>query len=291
MLTIRRLKQILVLANEGSFTRAARQLSMTQPALSRSIAVLEEECGLQLFERTANGVIPTKAGHALVAETAQLLGRVEMVEHNLRLQGSGDGGQVSCALGPLAADWLLTALLSRVVTRSPGLAISANVLETRAIADGVLDGSLDFGVCSAGTLAASDALEITSIAAAQMILVVRGGHPLVGLDRPVRRADLGPYPRATGQIPRQPLPAPPPRLEPTVQCNDFEILRRMTLATDTIWLTARETVLGEIARGDLVELAVEAELVLPLAELVLITLKGRSLGPAASRIIAMLLER
>ena len=62
LLTIRRMQQLLALAEERNFTRAANAIGMTQPALSRAIASLEAEAGLILFERFPTGVSPTAAG-------------------------------------------------------------------------------------------------------------------------------------------------------------------------------------------------------------------------------------
>ncbi|MCK9543328.1 MAG: hypothetical protein M0R03_15000 [Novosphingobium sp.] len=97
------------------------------------------------------------------------------------------------------------------------------------------------------------------------------------------------YPRATGRLPGEAqvvVRELPNILEATVQCNDFEVLRRVTLTTDTIWLTARETVQSDIADGLLTEIAPLPAVDQPKAEIVLVTLRGRSISPATRNIVS-----
>ena len=63
---IRAMRQLLALGEQGSFARAARQLGITQPALSRSVQALEARIGARLFDRGREGVIPTDVGRLLL---------------------------------------------------------------------------------------------------------------------------------------------------------------------------------------------------------------------------------
>ena len=63
---IRLLRQVLALSKHRNFARAAESLHISQPALSRSIAGLEQSLGVQLFERTPGGVEPTICGQAVI---------------------------------------------------------------------------------------------------------------------------------------------------------------------------------------------------------------------------------
>src|SRR5690349_14158367 len=63
----RRLIELLRIAQHGSFTKAAESLSVSQPALSRSISILERSLGVELLKRTRNGADLTKLGSHLVS--------------------------------------------------------------------------------------------------------------------------------------------------------------------------------------------------------------------------------
>jgi DNA-binding transcriptional LysR family regulator len=62
---LRQLRYFVAVYTQGSFSRAALGLFVTQPALSRQIRELEKECDAALFERVPSGVIPTAAGRVL----------------------------------------------------------------------------------------------------------------------------------------------------------------------------------------------------------------------------------
>ena len=74
-LNLRLLRHAHVLADLGSFARAARVLGITQPALSRSIKTLESRIGARLFERSTHGVQLTDAGQLFLANARELMAR------------------------------------------------------------------------------------------------------------------------------------------------------------------------------------------------------------------------
>ena len=74
---LRQLRYFITLANELSFTRAAKLLHVSQPPLSYQIAQLEDELGARLFERTSRIVSLTEAGKALVPHAKAILDRTE----------------------------------------------------------------------------------------------------------------------------------------------------------------------------------------------------------------------
>ena len=292
LLTIRRMQQLLALAEERNFTRAANAIGMTQPALSRAIASLEAEAGLILFERFPTGVSPTAAGEELIHEARRILGSVTLVEHNVRQRGRGDLGNVNFALGPLAASFMLKRILTDTLKVAPRLAISAVVRETSAIVEGVLQGVFDFAICSANTLKSEAGMDVISLASFPMGMFVRPGHPLLSLNRDVEWNELIPYPRITGRYPQHrrldaSLPFGP--LDTTVECNDFEVLRAITVETDAIWLTAMAMLDGD-ERGDaLVSINPRPFHDLAIAEIVLVRQSERLLSPAAERVIQLIM--
>jgi DNA-binding transcriptional LysR family regulator len=288
LLTIRRMHQLIAVAEERNFTRAAALLGMTQPALSRAIASLEAEAGLLLFERTPTGVVPTMAGEELIHEARRLLGSVALVEHNVRQRSQGEIGKVHFAMGPLAASCMLKAILTSTLNVAPRLGLSAFVRETSAIVEGVLAGVFDFGICSANTLSCEDGIDRIPLASFPMGMFVRSGHPLLLLDRPIQWDDLLPYPRMTGRHQQEVhfnsrRPFGP--LETTVECNDFDVLRATTIATDAIWLTTGTLVEREVSEGAMLTIDPLPFYPFPAADIILLRQSERRLGPAAERVI------
>ena len=116
---LRDLRYFAAIAETYSFTRAAEQLRLSQPALSRQIRDLEDEIGRSLFERTRQGVRPTDAGKRLLRGAKRLLAQSEALLAEVR--GKPDGGHPPLRLahfGPLSAQHLAP-YLRKVVRRFP----------------------------------------------------------------------------------------------------------------------------------------------------------------------------
>src|ERR687885_1036904 len=83
MLDIGKLATLRAVVAHGSFSAAAHALSLTQPAVSRQVSLLERRVGLQLVRRTQQGVHATEAGRLLVAHTDAVLDRLKLAEAQL----------------------------------------------------------------------------------------------------------------------------------------------------------------------------------------------------------------
>lgn len=288
MLSLRKFRQLVSLAEEGNFTRAAVRVGMTQPSLSRSIAELERACGMRLFDRGRLGVTLTAAGADLVADGRQILGQVGAIEQNLVLQSRGEAGRVAMGIGPLAASYLMARVLSHCVDRWPRLMITASIDTTGALIERVLDGKLDFCICAANRLDPNAALAIRKLGAFKLGYFVRADHPLAAAQGPLTWSDLAPFPRAAGKA--QPSLEPHLRgtfgpLGATVECDEYEILRAIMIRTDAIWLASDRLLEPELADGRVKEIRLDAERMLPDAEMALVRLTGRSQSPAALQVM------
>ena len=78
------LKQLLVFHEHGTLSAAAEHLNVTEPSLSRTMRKLEEELGVQLFERRKNRIVLNQAGLLAVDHAKQILSRVEEMERYIR---------------------------------------------------------------------------------------------------------------------------------------------------------------------------------------------------------------
>lgn len=147
---LRQIRYFTTVCAEGSFSRAAVELHMTQPPLSTSVASLERELGVVLLERTPYGVVPTEAGRYLAFKGEQILRQTAQVEHYLHDLGQGRGGTLTVAAVPTFSWEYLPRLLKRFAEVSPSADI--NVIDPPAseAIDAVLRGVADVAIVVTG---------------------------------------------------------------------------------------------------------------------------------------------
>jgi LysR family transcriptional regulator, nitrogen assimilation regulatory protein len=142
-LEFKQLSNFCKVAELGSLTAAARVLGVTQAALSRQLAILESELGVELFRRTGRGLVPTPSGARLLEHAQLILQQVAQVP--LAVLGAGDAVRGTLALGlpPSLARTIVVPLVEafqgqipEVVMRSVD-GLSANLVEL--VASGKLD--------------------------------------------------------------------------------------------------------------------------------------------------------
>src|SRR4051812_20326900 len=98
---LRHLRYFVAVAEELHFGRAAQRLHIVQPALSKQIASLENELGLQLFHRTKRRVTITDAGHAFYEEVRVILHRVDRAVELAQMTAAGQVGSLDLGfIGP-----------------------------------------------------------------------------------------------------------------------------------------------------------------------------------------------
>src|SRR6266516_1026116 len=121
--TLRELEAFLDVARLGSFTRAARSLNMSQPALTVRIRHLEEALGVRLLDRTTRSVALTQIGREFLPVVARVLGEIDAVAVNARDVAGRRRGVVTVAALPSAASTLLPAIIAAFKARHRGIVV------------------------------------------------------------------------------------------------------------------------------------------------------------------------
>lgn len=171
---VHRLSVFLTAARAGSFTGAAHELGIGQPAVSRAVAALEESLGVRLIERSTRTFRLTEPGLELERDAARGL---ESVEAALaRASRAGDPAQIVVGMKPHGDAGLLAPAVALAGTA--GVRSDVLMCDVSSIPGLVRDGSIDIGI-TAGAVDL-DGLESDEVLREPRVLVVAASHPLAG---------------------------------------------------------------------------------------------------------------
>jgi len=123
LLKFRQLRMVEALVRHQTLTRAAAELGLTQPALTKAVRELEDIIGEPLFERHARGVRPTAAGLNIAQFARAALADLHRLEETLDLKGDVEQPTVVLGALPVAAVGLLPAVMRRVRAEQPNLRV------------------------------------------------------------------------------------------------------------------------------------------------------------------------
>lgn len=186
---IEQLRHFVAVAAEESFTRAAERVGLSQPALSRSVARLEQELGQPLFERQPRRVVPTDAGRLLLDRARTLLLLAD--DAKAEIGDDGRSGTVRVAAIPTVAPYLLPERLRAFHRQFPQARLVVQEDTTEVLLKRVADGDVDVAV---GALPlASKHLTVEPLFQEELLLVTGKSHPLAR-KKSVRVADLAGHP-------------------------------------------------------------------------------------------------
>lgn len=142
----RQLRYFVAVYEEGHVGRAAERLSLSQPALSQQIRLLEHSLDVSLFERSSKRLLPTLAAHTLYNHAVPLLEGMQRAREALRnFKGQS---QRTLAIGVLQTvhSSLVPQMLERVRKAQPHLVVQIYELSGMEIERRLLNGSLDIGI-------------------------------------------------------------------------------------------------------------------------------------------------
>ncbi|MBR3235857.1 MAG: LysR family transcriptional regulator [Atopobiaceae bacterium] len=147
---LRTLRSFLAVAREGNVTRAARQLHITQPALSRQLADLEREVGCELLVREPRGVTLTEQGMLLRKRADEIVSLADRTERELRAPTAEVEGDVWVGGGESRAMSLVARVATGIADEHPGIRLRVHSGNGTDVMERVDRGILDFGVVFGG---------------------------------------------------------------------------------------------------------------------------------------------
>jgi len=185
------IQTFLTVTDKGSFSKAAKDLYRTQPAISIKLRGLEKELGHRLLERRPRGLNLTPAGEVLYRRGRSILAEIATLKTELADLTAKKTGRVSLGTSDTVSLYLLPQMVKQFVQRYPGIELILVTQVSRQVVDRILSGELDIGIV---TLPAPEgSLEIRELYRDRFVLVFPPGHPL-GKRRRIRASHLQGHP-------------------------------------------------------------------------------------------------
>jgi DNA-binding transcriptional LysR family regulator len=142
-LNLHHLRIFAAIVEHGGFTKAAKALRLSQPAVSKSLNELERQVHVTLIDRSGKTATLTEAGRALYARAGELFGVERMAERELRELRGLKRGVLRVAASTTIATYLLAPYLARFQLRHPGVRIRTTSANTRAVLRALLEFRVD----------------------------------------------------------------------------------------------------------------------------------------------------
>ena len=171
------LAYFLTIASSGTLARAAEQLGISQPAVTKAIQRLERKVGVALVERTARGSILTEAGKVFHARVSGVSMQIDSAIQEARDIGGGHAGLLRIGATPATTSFALRSLFPTLLLERPAARISVTTAFSDTLLDAIDKREVELAVCPLPeTLDASMAREV--LYDDHYSLMVSTGHPL-----------------------------------------------------------------------------------------------------------------
>lgn len=175
---LRHLRYFIAVAEQENVSRAALKLHVSQPGISRQIHDLEEEIGVQLFERSAKALKLTEAGRKFLDEARAVLQRADEAIKNARAVANGMGGELHVGYAPSLTIQILPRALRAFQEKFPRTRVSLHDLSTEEMLTGLRAGKLHVALTIRAPRRMLRGLSFQELARYPMCAALAPKHPL-----------------------------------------------------------------------------------------------------------------
>lgn len=187
MIKLEHLRMFLAVADARSLAAAGDRVGRTPAALSLTLKQIEEELGGPLFEGERKGLLTPLGAYAL-AQARRALMECDGAVASIRQYAQGESGFASIAAVPSAAIHLIPIAVRRVRNQRPRLRVELRDIDSAAVCEAVLTGSVDFGIATPGKTGLG--LTAEPLVEDAFVLVCKPSHGLARRKRPIRWNDI-----------------------------------------------------------------------------------------------------
>jgi DNA-binding transcriptional LysR family regulator len=244
-------------ADEGSFSAAARRVARVQSVVSQTLANLEGQIGVTLFDRSTRFPVLTDQGRALLADARTVAGNVDLFKAQAKSLAGGLEPELSVAVDVMFPDATFTGVVVAFQKEFPATLLRFDV-ESSAVIDPVLNKHCALGVVGSWSLAPPQ-LTHEKLLTVRLPIVVSSQHPLAGRRGPIPRTVLDQYVYLTHIDPADlsRTLVPKPRYERTWRLSHLGAKLAFLRAGLGFGCLPLHLVEGDLASGELVQIETE----------------------------------
>jgi DNA-binding transcriptional LysR family regulator len=257
MMTLAQLRTFQTVARLNSFSRAAEELHLTQPAVSAQVDALETTLKVKLFDRIGKKITLAEAGYAALKAADEILNRVAELQRELADLSGLKGGALCIGASEVVGGYLLPELLGRFSREYPNIELTMRVEPARRIIDMLLANVLDVAIVGEGTAITDERIAVKPILLDELIVVVPSNH-ILSQRKSIPAAHLTDMPvifprkdSASSTSVVEQLAAKGVKLNSVMELGNVGAVKRAVEAGLGISIVSRHAVVHELADGRL----------------------------------------
>jgi DNA-binding transcriptional LysR family regulator len=181
---IRQFRVLMTVLQTGSVSAAARTLNISQPAVSKTLAVIEEDMDLRLFERMNGRLVPTMQAHALCPDIDRILADFALIKQTARELRGGHRGRITIATPPTMSASVVPLAIKSFRRTHPSVEFIVTATTTPGVIDMVARNEAELGICQPSSGDVS--VQATDLCSGLVMCIMPSGHELA------RRRHVGP---------------------------------------------------------------------------------------------------
>lgn len=145
-MTLQQLRYITTLDDYRSFSKAASACSVTQPTMTMQVKKLEDEMGVEIFDRERHPIEPTTAGRIIISRARDILQQSDALFQYVKGMHTQVEGNFTLAIIPTLAPYILPLFLPEFTTTHPQTHLNIREMQTENILQSLKEGTVDIGL-------------------------------------------------------------------------------------------------------------------------------------------------
>lgn len=177
-MNVMQLRAFVTVVENGSFSAAAKELHISQPAVTMQIQALESDIGATLLDRRYRRVDLTEAGRTLLPHARRVLEQIRSAREEIESLSGTVTGRLSIAASTTPGVYIIPRVLGRFISGYPEVGVNVSVHDTTDVIDAVQGGIAHIGL--AGSMVPGARVRFERMGTDELVMVARPDHPLTG---------------------------------------------------------------------------------------------------------------